>query len=196
MNYEQLIDLNEEQLLKIFKELLRKSINIFVLDLLLRVSNILAREEEFFKLKVLYSKLVIPILAKGGKYCVKDGVEESVLKICEFYVVGFNEHCSLGDEGIEYLLFGIENVTSENYRKNWAKLAFSNVKTQAEIQMVERMLKSKGFDTWTIDDCKIPDAKYFQTWEITTRNIRKLKKYKKVPSRLSGIKNKQFRNYP
>lgn len=100
MNCNELVDLNATQLLKIFKELLQKSINIYVLDLLLKLSNILAREEEFFKLKELYSQLIIPILAKGGKYCVKDGVEESVLKICEFYVVGFNDHCSLGDEGI------------------------------------------------------------------------------------------------
>ena len=61
--------------------------------------------------------------------------------------------------------------------------------------MLERMLKSKGFDTWTIDDCKIPDVQYFQTWEVTTRNIRKHKNYKRVPSHWSGIKNKQFRNY-
>jgi len=44
--------------------------------------------------------------------------------LCEFYIIGFSEHCRLGITGAYYLLYGIENVPSEKYRRRWARICF------------------------------------------------------------------------
>ena len=76
-----------------------------------KVSSLLQSEEEYFKLRVLFEKFILPILIPRAKVCAK--LEADVLEIGELFILGFLNHCDLGKEGIACCLRNIEKVKSK-----------------------------------------------------------------------------------
>ena len=56
--------------------------NAYLLELVIRTTNILAEGEEFFKLKQMYANFVLPVVAKRAKGCTREGVEKAALVLC------------------------------------------------------------------------------------------------------------------
>ena len=114
--------MQEQQLLAILRGLTKRSLSSAVLSLAEFLARLLAEEEEFFKLRCLYEEWVLPELARRAKGCRKPRSQQTVLRICQFYTVGFLHHCQLGPVGLDCLLTGIEQVQDPQVRSEWTAL--------------------------------------------------------------------------
>lgn len=81
------------------------------------VSEILRVEDEFFKLRIIYQRYILPILIRRAKACTK--AEESIFEISNFYVLGFLKHCNIGEEGIKCILKNIGKIKNEKIKQKW-----------------------------------------------------------------------------
>lgn len=67
LNDEHLLLLTENQLLNIFRKLFEASLEENTLVLFHQFSRILQEKDKFYELKILYQKVLLPILARRGK---------------------------------------------------------------------------------------------------------------------------------
>lgn len=193
VHWKYLLELTGEALLKVFRELTRAGVGANTLALITSVSRLLANEEEFYKLRLLYEQLVLGDLARRGKCCNRAGVAAALFDLCELYVIGFLTHCNIGRSGIDCLLFNV-HLLSEVDQKKWVQLAFFAAERPAlapyVISSLEPHIPADRLQRW--DTLKTLSRR--EVWEITTRSIRKHKVYKTHPSNLKGIVNKSSRN--
>lgn len=84
------------------------------------ISSLLVNEEEFFKLRYLYQKFILPILVARAKLCSK--LEEQVFEISSLYILGFLKHCDIGIDGVECLTRNIGKIKDEKIQQKWLHL--------------------------------------------------------------------------
>lgn len=77
----------------------------------------LKNEDEYFKLRIIYQKFILPILARRAKACTK--VEESVYETSSLFILGFLKHCDIGQEGIKCVLKGIGKIKNDEIKRKW-----------------------------------------------------------------------------
>jgi hypothetical protein len=195
VHWKYLLEMTGETLLKVFRELTRAGLGVHTLALITSISRLLANEEEFYKLRLLYEQLVLGDLARRGKCCNRTGVHAALFDLCELYVVGFLTHCNIGRSGIDCLLFNV-HLLSEAEQKKWVQLAFFAAERPALapyiLSALQTHIPAERLQRW--DSLKTLSRR--EVWEITTRSIRKHKVYKTYPSNFKGIVNKSSRNSP
>ena len=82
----------------------------------------MSNSEEYFKLRHIYQHFVLPYLTK---FKAHKFLGQEVYNRVEFYALGFLRHCSIGKNGLEYLLEDIEEIENKNIQSQWISLTFA-----------------------------------------------------------------------
>lgn len=185
-----LLDLAEENICNFFIAITKSAISKEIICLISKISQMLRNEDEYFKLRIIYEKFILPILIRRAKACNK--VEDAVYEISSFFVLGFLKHCDIGEVGLECVLKNIGKIKDEKIKRKWVELCSIICVRYLEAKPVIVDSLKKQLDgaielnptafKEVLDDPEI-------VWEVTLRSGRKHKKYPKVPSNLKGIEN-------
>ena len=106
-----LTDLNEDNMCNFFQAITKSAMSKEIVCLISKMCNMLKNEDEYFKLRIIYQRFILPVLVRRAKACSK--VEEAIHEISSFFILGFLKHCDIGEEGIQCMLNNIGKIKNE-----------------------------------------------------------------------------------
>ncbi len=174
-----------------FKALINTNINLNVLSLIENISRLLANEQQFYKLRYLMERFILPQLVLRAKICNKPGVQQAVLRICQLFVFGFWNYLNIGRNGLNIILFNVQ-LTQQSVRRRWLCMCKVVSVRQGLVRQLQVGCKQRGVDIQQVRGCELSVVmRQNLVWQLTTRNVKKHKIYKTFDrTQYKGIKNR------
>lgn len=105
-------------------------------------------------------------------------------------------YCDVGDDGIRLILANLDRVKNIKIRSRWAELAYMAAERQGLDSRADALLEEMKLGKLKEEGkAGRHNFKSHRPWEITARNIRLHKVYKKEDSLFRGIANKNAQCY-
>ena len=168
-------ELDEEHLYRVFLGLSGGGINRGTYLLLKKVSRLLQGNEEYYTLRILYQKFILPVWCSHFK--THRQLHQQVYKLTQYYVAGFLSHSWIDQPGVDCILANLKAVPDQKLQVKWAELALLACKDNQEVlASTRKQLESMGVKA---DPSLLLNSlqKEESIWVVTLRNGRKLKKY-------------------
>ena len=88
--------------MNLFCGLIKGGVNKEILFIIDKFSRLFQSADQYFKLRELYEGVILPKIVRRAKHSVR--VEEQVYELGRFYIMGFRQHCNIGEEGVKCIL--------------------------------------------------------------------------------------------